>query len=81
MYSFPNYIPLPPKEVIRVWEAVKEYVFEDALGAFAWQFVRGGAREKVWKSVRRYVEFEGWETAGEDDVVLIEGPKSGGGVR
>ncbi|KAI9009903.1 beta-lactamase-like protein [Gaertneriomyces semiglobifer] len=63
MYSYPNYIPLPPEDISGIWEAVYPFEFDDAYGAFQNQFVKGEARRKVWESARRYLRYAGWKVS------------------
>ncbi|TPX57303.1 hypothetical protein PhCBS80983_g03895 [Powellomyces hirtus] len=78
MYSYPNYVPLAPKEILGIWNAVREWQFEDVYGAFAGQSVIGDARKKVLWSARRYLRFEGWnveEGDAESAEVGFRGPR------
>jgi hypothetical protein len=56
MYSYPNYIPLPPATVERIAAAVEPYPFEQIYGAFWDRNILRGAKEAVRYSARRYVE-------------------------
>ncbi|KAF4212317.1 hypothetical protein CNMCM5878_001420 [Aspergillus fumigatiaffinis] len=41
MWSYPNYIPLPPDDVHGIWKAIEDIDFEDTHGAFTGQDARG----------------------------------------
>ncbi|HEU4649297.1 MAG TPA: hypothetical protein VFS33_09575, partial [Gemmatimonadales bacterium] len=56
MYSYPNYIPLPPATVERIIGAVEPYAFEQLYGAFWDRNILHGAKEAVRYSARRYVD-------------------------
>jgi hypothetical protein len=55
MWSFPNYIPLPAREVARIRAAVAELRFDRVYGAW-WPAVMGSdAKAKVLRSADRYL--------------------------
>lgn len=54
MYSFPNLIPLPARDVFRVFDRAGRLEFDSLFGAFAGQNVFSGAREILDRSRRRY---------------------------
>jgi hypothetical protein len=56
MYSYPNYIPLPPATVERITGAVEPYAFEQIYGAFWDRNILRNAKEAVRYSARRYVD-------------------------
>ncbi|HEU4588995.1 MAG TPA: hypothetical protein VFS11_10120 [Gemmatimonadales bacterium] len=56
MYSYPNYIPLPPATVERITGAVEPYAFEQLYGAFWDRNILRAAKEAVRYSARRYVD-------------------------
>ena len=54
MYSYPNMIPLPLKEIERISEIVMRLSFDSLYGAFEWQDVHTGAKGLFERSVNRY---------------------------
>jgi hypothetical protein len=56
MYSYPNYIPLPPATVERIAATVDPYPFEQIYGAFWGRNILSGAKDAVRYSARRYIE-------------------------
>lgn len=56
MYSYPNLIPLPAREVERIAAAVELLPFQRIYGAWWEKVIREGAKEAVRRSARRYVE-------------------------
>jgi hypothetical protein len=55
MWSFPNFIPLPAREVERIRGVVAELEFDRLYGAWWWAVMRDDARAKVLRSADRYV--------------------------
>jgi hypothetical protein len=55
MWSFPNYIPLPAREVRRIRGVVETLDFDRVYGAFWWAVMDGDGRAKVLRSADRYV--------------------------
>jgi hypothetical protein len=55
MYSYPNYIPLPAREVQRIGDAVAELAFDRIYGAWWPTIVAEGGHAKVQRSVARYL--------------------------
>jgi hypothetical protein len=55
MWSYPNLIPLPAREVERIRAAVEPLVFDRAYGAFWPGEMVGDARAKVLRSADRYL--------------------------
>jgi hypothetical protein len=55
MYSYPNLIPLPAREVRRIVAAVAPYPFERIYGAWWDKVVAQDARAAVERSARRYI--------------------------
>jgi hypothetical protein len=55
MYSYPNLIPLPAREVERIRGVVEMLEFDRVYGAFWPSVVREGAKAKVLASADRYV--------------------------
>jgi hypothetical protein len=55
MWSYPNLIPLPAAEVLRIRAAVEPLAFDRVYGAWWHTIVASGAHEKVLRSADRYV--------------------------
>jgi hypothetical protein len=55
MYSYPNLIPLPAREVERVTRAVEPYAFDLIYGAWWDRVITAGAKDAVARSAERYV--------------------------
>lgn len=55
MYSYPNLIPLPAREVQAIGDALKPFAFDAMYGAFWPQNVANGAQSIIAESVARYV--------------------------
>lgn len=55
MYSFPNLLPLPAREVRRIADRAAEIRFDRIYGAWSDKFIAGGARESVARSAERYI--------------------------
>jgi hypothetical protein len=54
MYSYPNHIPLPLKEINRISDIVMQLSFDGMYGAFEWQNIESGAKELFEQSIRKY---------------------------
>jgi hypothetical protein len=55
MYSYPNYIPLPPVAVSRVVEILRPYPFDRIYGAFPKRTVVRDAKAALEQSAERYL--------------------------
>jgi hypothetical protein len=55
MWSFPNYIPLPAREVEQIRAVVGTLAFDRMYGAFWWALMDPDARAKVLRSADRYL--------------------------
>jgi hypothetical protein len=55
MYSYPYRIPLPLAEVRRIEKKFAEISFDNLYGFWSYQNVRGGARELLMHSLKRYI--------------------------
>jgi hypothetical protein len=55
MYSYPNLIPLPAREIARIRAAVEPLRFDRIHGAWWHTVVDSGGREKVLRSADRYI--------------------------
>lgn len=56
MYSYPNYIPLPAREVRRIVAAVEPYAFDRIYGAWWDRVVKENAKTAVARSAERYIQ-------------------------
>jgi hypothetical protein len=54
MYSYPNIIPLPLKEIEHISSVVMPLNFDSMYGAFEWQDIHSGAKEIFEHSINRY---------------------------
>lgn len=54
MYSFPNLIPLPAAEVLRIAETLEPYAFDRIYGAWWDRVVPSGGKDAVRRSAARY---------------------------
>ncbi|KAB8229611.1 metallo-beta-lactamase family protein [Aspergillus alliaceus] len=59
MWSYPNYIPLPPDDIHGIWKAIKDIDFEDTHGAFLGQDIRGNSKGRVLVSAKIVVRASG----------------------
>lgn len=55
MYSYPNHIPLPVKDIAYIREQVQPLAFDAMYGAFEWMNISEGAKQLFDKSVCRYM--------------------------
>ena len=55
MYSYPNLIPLPATEVLRIRETIEPYQFERLYGAWFERVVMYDAHAAVLRSAERYI--------------------------
>lgn len=56
MYSYPNLIPLPAREVQRIVAAVEPYAFDRIYGAWWDRVVKEDAKTAVSRSAERYIQ-------------------------
>ncbi|AWM88605.1 MBL fold metallo-hydrolase [Microvirga sp. 17 mud 1-3] len=56
LWSYPNMMPLPAREVLRIGAMLEPLPFERIYGAFAGKDVKADAKAVVDRSVKRYVE-------------------------
>lgn len=56
LWSYPNMMPLAPREVLRIGEALAPWHFDRIYGAFLGKEVQRDAKAVVARSVSRYVE-------------------------
>lgn len=55
MYSYPNLIPLPARQVRKIVQAVEPYPFDRIYGAWWERVVPEGGKEAVMRSAERYI--------------------------
>jgi len=55
MWSYPNMLPLPAREVAEIAARLENVPFERLYGAFEGQNIAGNAREIVTRSVQKYI--------------------------
>jgi glyoxylase-like metal-dependent hydrolase (beta-lactamase superfamily II) len=55
MYSYPNMIPLPKKDILKINEAVQNLSYDAMYGAFGF-YIRENAKAAMEFSVKRYLE-------------------------
>lgn len=56
MYSYPNAIPLPQKDILYINQQIGPLSFDSMYGAFEWQNIGTGAKQLFIESVDRYLE-------------------------
>ncbi len=56
MYSYPNMLPLPKRDIEYINQQVKNLPFDEIHGAFEWMNIPTNAKEKFNYSVKRYLE-------------------------
>ncbi|PWN48353.1 hypothetical protein IE53DRAFT_389448 [Violaceomyces palustris] len=66
MWSYPNMIPLKPKDVEKIWQSVRPYPFQDVIGGWPGKAILGSSHEKLRISACNFVEMEGWDPTGFD---------------
>lgn len=61
MWSIPNFIPLPPSQIFKMWQALKPYDFESTHGAFVGMDVRDkNTKFRVLESMKIQARAEGY---------------------
>lgn len=61
MWSIPNWIPLSPDEIVRMWSVLKKYDFRSTHGAFVGQDIEDVCiRQRVLESMQIQVRHMGW---------------------
>jgi glyoxylase-like metal-dependent hydrolase (beta-lactamase superfamily II) len=56
MWSYPNWLPLGPREAKRVVTAVESYAFDRIYGAFPKLTIASGAKPAIAKSLKRHMQ-------------------------
>ena len=60
MWSIPNFIPLPPSEIYKMWQVLKKLDFESTHGAFVGTEVRDqNVKGRVLESMKIQTRSEG----------------------
>ncbi|KAH8702056.1 putative metallo-beta-lactamase domain protein [Talaromyces proteolyticus] len=62
MWSYPNLIPLPPDEILKIWDAIKDLEFDDTHSAFAGRDTYGRSRQRVLESAKIIVKAMGYNS-------------------
>ncbi|KAK9693501.1 hypothetical protein K7432_013902 [Basidiobolus ranarum] len=70
MWSYPNLVPLAPKAIDQIWQAVKPLKVDELYGAWVGDDIFQKAREIVLKSAQRYVKAEDYH----HEAILLEKP-------
>ncbi|PYH46771.1 putative metallo-beta-lactamase domain protein [Aspergillus saccharolyticus JOP 1030-1] len=60
MWSYPNMIPLPPDEVLKIWQAIKHTDFDSTYGAFVGMHTHGDSKKRVLESAQIFVKAMGY---------------------
>ncbi|KAJ9151815.1 Metallo-beta-lactamase family protein [Pleurostoma richardsiae] len=61
MWSIPNFIPLSPEEIARMWGILKKYDFKSTHGAFLGQDIEAvDVKKRVLDSMQIQTKFMGW---------------------
>ena len=61
MWSIPNFIPLPPSEIYKMWQVLKKLDFESTHGAFVGTEVRDqNVKGRVLESMKIQTRSEGY---------------------
>ncbi|PGH31820.1 hypothetical protein GX50_05424 [[Emmonsia] crescens] len=60
MWSYPNFIPLPPDDVHAIWKAVADLDFDDTHGAFWGRDTIGQSKKRLLESAQIYIRFAGY---------------------
>jgi glyoxylase-like metal-dependent hydrolase (beta-lactamase superfamily II) len=62
MWSYPNMIPLPPKDVLQIWHSMQPFQFDEIIGAWPGKYVDKDARANLLRSAKLFVKMEGYDT-------------------
>ncbi|KAF9430539.1 hypothetical protein BGZ76_000802 [Entomortierella beljakovae] len=63
MYSFPNYWPLPPKDIKVIWKTIRPYEIDNILGAWVGKEIKGNGRNIIFESSKTYTEYCGHDAS------------------
>ncbi|SPO32031.1 uncharacterized protein UTRI_02588 [Ustilago trichophora] len=58
-YSFPNNIPLPPRDVERIWIQMRKFNWTATFGGWSGRNILTDSRSSLFRSARYYVDMEG----------------------
>uniref|UniRef100_V5E621 Metallo-beta-lactamase domain-containing protein n=2 Tax=Kalmanozyma brasiliensis (strain GHG001) TaxID=1365824 RepID=V5E621_KALBG len=58
-YSFPNNIPLPPRDVEQIWIQMRNFDWSDTFGGWSGRNILSDSRNRLLLSARYYVDKEG----------------------
>ena len=58
-YSFPNNIPLPPRDVERIWMQMRKFNWTATFGGWSGRQILSDSRSSLLRSARYYVDKEG----------------------
>jgi hypothetical protein len=56
MWSYPNWLPLGPREAKRVAAAVEPYAFDRIYGAFPKLTIASGGKQAIAQSLKRHLQ-------------------------
>ncbi len=63
MWAIPNFIPLPPDEIMKIWRALRPFEFATTHGAFMGMDVRDKrVKERVLESMKIQIRAEGYKS-------------------
>ena len=61
LWSIPNYIPLPPEKIERIWQMVKPWDFTSTYGLMkGWNVHDPNLKARVLESVKIQIKAEGY---------------------
>ncbi|RAH87076.1 hypothetical protein BO86DRAFT_352329 [Aspergillus japonicus CBS 114.51] len=60
LWSYPNMIPLPPDEVLKIWKAIEHTDFDSTYGAFVGMHTHGDSKKRVLESAKIFVRAMGY---------------------
>lgn len=58
-YSFPNNIPLPPRDVEKIWLQMRAFSWSTTFGGWSGRHILSGSRSALLRSARYYIGMEG----------------------
>lgn len=58
-YSFPNNIPLPPRDVERIWIQMRKFNWTATFGGWSGRNLLTDSRSSLFPSARYYIDMEG----------------------
>ncbi|PYH84110.1 putative metallo-beta-lactamase domain protein [Aspergillus uvarum CBS 121591] len=60
LWSYPNMIPLPPDEVLKIWKAIEHTDFDSTYGAFVGMHTHGDSKKRILESAKIFVRAMGY---------------------